>query len=220
MKHFVLGHLVLASALLVFAAPVFGDDMSVTNSTATTTSVTPSDFVWNASLINLKEIYLGQVAQTNSQNEAVHKFGKRMVRDHSRLQDRLAMIAKAGGYQLPDTNVFSIVPETAPPEEKEATELMTGTPEERLQRARISVHNLEGLTGSDFDHAYADAMVEGHAKAVDFYQNACASLQDAPLHRYAQRGLSVVRTHYALAQKLQSEVDTNAPAGTNAAPNM
>ena len=158
MKRFVLGELAVASALFVLAMPVFGDDMGATNSATATPSVTPSDFVWDASLINLKEIRLGEAAQTNSQNKAVQDFGKHMIRDHTRLNERLVRIAKSEGLELPDTNIFD-VPVMQPPEEKEATELMTETPQQRLQRAQWDVHSLVLLSGPDFDRAYADAMV-------------------------------------------------------------
>ena len=219
MKRFVLGELAVASALFVLAMPVFGDDMGATNSATATPSVTPSDFVWDASLINLKEIRLGEAAQTNSQNKAVQDFGKHMVRDHTRLNERLVRIAKSEGLELPDTNIFD-VPVMQPPEEKEATELMTETPQQRLQRAQWDVHSLVLLSGPDFDRAYADAMVQGHEKAIQKFQDASAALQDDQLKRYAERGLIIIRRHYEMAQKLQSEVETNAPAGTNAAPNM
>jgi len=219
MKRFVLGELAVASALFVLAMPVFGDDMGATNSATATPSVTPSDFVWDASLINLKEIRLGEAAQTNSQNKAVQDFGKHMIRDHTRLNERLVRIAKSEGLELPDTNIFD-VPVMQPPEEKEATELMTETPQQRLQRAQWDVHSLVLLSGPDFDRAYADAMVQGHEKAIQKFQDASAALQDDQLKRYAERGLIIIRRHYEMAQKLQSEVETNAPAGTNAAPNM
>ncbi len=124
MKPVVLNKIVLAAAVVFFAARVFGDDnMSSTNPP---TMLTPADFAWDASLINLKEIRLGEAAQTNSQNGDVQEFGKHMVRDHSRMNARLEKIAQSEGLQLPDTNTFYI-PATAP-EKKQATQLMTETP--------------------------------------------------------------------------------------------
>ncbi len=106
MKRVVLNNIVLAAALCLFGARAFGDDnMSSTNLPVV---VTPADFAWDASLINLKEIRLGEAAQTNSQNQQVQEFGRRMVRDHSRLNARLEKIAQGEGLQLPDTNTFYI----------------------------------------------------------------------------------------------------------------
>jgi len=217
MKLTMLNKIVLAAAVCVLAAPAFAaGDLSSTNQPP---SITPADFAWDAALINYKEIRLGEVAQTNSQNAAVQEFGRHMVRDHSRLNDRLVKIAQSEGLPLPDTNVF-YVPVT-PPENKPATELMEETPQERLLDAQLDVQNLASKTGPDFDQAYAEAMVKGHQKAMAKFQNASESLQDEQLKKYANRGLRVIRDHYEMAQKLQSEVETNTPAGmTNSAPNM
>jgi putative membrane protein len=212
--------MVLAGALCAFAfvLPARAQDMSSTNTA--TTAIAPADFAWDAALINLKEMRLGEAAQKNSQNPDVQKFGEHMVRDHSKMNARLEKIAADEGLTLPDTNTF-YVPVTAP-ENKPATELMTESPQQRLLVAQVDVQQLVSLTGTDFDHAYADAMVNGHAKVIDKFQGAASALQDEPLKKYTDRSLRIVRDHYEMALKLQAEVNTNAPANsmTNSAPTM
>jgi len=200
----------LAACVLALAVPVLADD---TNMPAMPT-MTPADFAWDAALINLKEIRLGEAAQTNSQNTAVQEFGKHMVRDHSKLQQRLEKIAADEGLQLPDTNTFYV--EVTAPEEKPATEMMEETPQQKLLDAQLDVQHLSSLTGTDFDQAYADAMVKGHEKAIQKFEDASGTLQDAALKKYADRGLKVIRHHYEMAQKLQNGLmsATNAPASS------
>lgn len=210
---------VCAAAIPVF--PGLSDDMSSTNA-PTISVVTPADFVWDAGLINLKEMRLGHVAQTNSQNPEVQKFGKEMVRDHTRLFNYLVKIAGAEGLQLPDTNTFYMT--VTAPEEKEATELLPETPQQRLLDAQLDVQNLASLTGPDFDQAYADAMVKGHEKAVGVFENAASTLQDKPLKKYAEKGLRIIRHHLEMARDLQSKVmpamqNTNAPASSGGSMN-
>jgi hypothetical protein len=136
------------------------------------------------------------------------------------MNERLTRIANAEGLQLPETNIFD-VPVATPPPEKEATELMTETPQQRLQQAQWDVQNLASQSGPAFDQAYAMAMVQGHEKAIQKFQDASASLTDEQLKKYADRGLKNIRDHYEMAQKLENEVQTNAPAGmTNSQPNM
>ena len=216
MKRVVL-NIVLAAAFCLLGARAFGDDsMSSTNLPGT---VTPGDFAWDAALINLKEIRLGEAAQTNSQNADVQQFGRRMVRDHSRLNARLEKIAQSEGLQLPDTNTFYL-PVMAPGE-KQATQLMTETPQDKLRDAQLDVQSLASLSGPAFDQAYAEAMVNGHHKAMDLFQNASTTLSDEDLKKYADHGLRSIREHYEMAQKLQSELSANEPAGvTNTAPAM
>jgi putative membrane protein len=214
MKATHLSKFVLAAAVWTLAAPAFGQDMASTN--VPPTPMTAADFVWDASLINLKEIRLGEAAQSNSQNTAVQDFGKHMVRDHSRLNDRLVKIAAAEGLQLPATNTFYI-PVTAPVE-KQATQLLAETPQQKLQDAQLDVQNLASLSGPDFDQAYATAMVKGHGMALQEFQDASTSLTDEQLKRYAERGVRAIRDHYEMAQKLQSEVETNAPSAMTNSP--
>src|SRR5215469_5978106 len=217
MKLVVLNKILLTAAVYFLVAQVFGDDnMSSTNPPAT---VLPADFAWDASLINLKEMRLGEAAQTNSQNPDVQEFGRHMVRDHSRLNTRLEKIAQGEGVPLPDTNTFYI-PVTVP-QQKQATQLMTETPQERLRDAQLDVQSLASQSGAAFDQAYAAAMVKGHKDAMDKFQDASATLPDDPLKKYADRGLRVIKDHFEMAQKLESEVSTNVPAGReNATPGM
>ena len=216
MKRNAWNRIILLAGLCAFAIPALGDDMSVTNPPA----MSAADFVWDASLINLKEIRLGEAAQSNSQNTAVQEFGAHMVRDHSRLNARLTRIAADEGLTLPETNVFYLP--VSPPPEKQATELLPETPQQKLQDAQVDVQNLVSLSGPQFDQAYADAMVKGHEKAMQKFENASTSLQDDQLKRYADRGLKAIRGHYEMAQKLQSEVETNSLPGTmtNSSSNM
>src|SRR5215469_8151166 len=158
----------LAVAVCALAVPVLADDTMATNEPAAP-MMTPADFAWDAALINLTEIRLGEAAQSNSQNTAVQEFGRRMVRDHSKMNERLMKIAADEGLQLPDTNTF-YVPVTAP-EKKPATELKTETPQQKLLDAQLDVQQLASLAGTDFDHAYADAMVKGHEKAVQKFED-------------------------------------------------
>jgi putative membrane protein len=220
MKRSAWNKIVLAAGLCAFAVPVFGDDMNATNPPTPPPVMSPADFVWDASLINLKEIRLGEAAQTNSQNAEVQEFGKHMVRDHSRLNARLVKIAADEGLTLPDTNTF-YVPVT-PPAEKQATQLLPETPQQKLLDAQVDVQNLVSLSGPDFDQAYASAMVRGHEKAIQKFEDASASLQDESLKKFADRGLRTIRGHYEMAQKLQSEVETNSVPGTmtNSSSNM
>jgi putative membrane protein len=207
----VVNKIVLVAALCALAVPVLGQDMNSTNPPPP--AMSPADFVWDASLTNLKEIRLGEAAETNSQNPDVQEFGRHMVRDHSRLNARLEKIAQTESLTLPDTNTFYIIV-GQPPEEKEGNELLPETPQQRLQKAQWDVQTLTALSGPAFDQAYADAMVKGHEKAIQKFEDASASLQDESLKKYADRGLKTIRGHRDMAQKLQAEVETNAVPAT------
>jgi putative membrane protein len=212
MKAIRFNKVVLVAVFCALAIPALADDTMTTNEPGAA-MVTPADFAWDAALINLKEIRLGEVAESKSQNTVVQEFGRHMVQDHSKMNGRLMKIAAAEGLQLPDTNTFYV--QVTASAEKPATELMEETPQQKLQDAQADVQQMSSLTGSEFDQAYADAMVKGHEKAMQKFEDASASLQDKPLKNYADKGLKSIRHHYEMAQQLQSEVTsgTNAPAG-------
>lgn len=205
----------LTVAVCALAITATADDTVTANGPASTI-VTPADFTWDAGTVNLKEMRLGEAAQSKSHNKAVRQFGRRMDRDHWKLNDRLARIADKEGLQLPETNTFYM--QIAPPEEKPATELMEDNPDERLQEAQLDAQHLESLTGADFDRAYADAMVKGHEKAVDMYENAVSTLTDPALKRYAEHGLHVVRHHLEMAQKLDEQVNGTSASASSPPP--
>lgn len=205
MKAFGFKKVMVAVAVCALAIPAIADDTMTT----ATPVVTPADFTWDAGMINMKEMRLGKAAQANSKNKAVKQFGKDMVRDHSKLNDRLAKISDKEGLQLPETSTFYM--KITASEEKPATELMEQEgPEERLRDAQLDAQQVESLTGSSFDRAYADAMVKGHEKAVQMYENAVSSLTDPALRKYAKSGLRVVRHHLEMAQKLDEKVNGSA----------
>ena len=190
---------ILAAFVFALAVPVLADDSSTP-----AMPMTAADFAWDAGLINLTEVRLGEVAQSNSHNKAVKKFGKQMVRDHSRMEQNLEKIAADEGLQLPDTNSFNA--QVTAPEKKPATEMTAETAEQRLQDAQLEVQHLASLTAAEFDQAYADAMVEGHEKAIQKFEDASGTLQDRALKKYAKTGLKIIRHHLEMAQKLQSKL--------------
>lgn len=205
----------LAVLLCALAIPATADD-TMNASGPANSIVTPADFTWDAGTINFKEIRLGEAAQTKSRNKAVRQFGKHMERDHAKLNDRLARIADKEGLQLPETNTFYMA--ISPPEEKPATELMEESLDDRLRDAQLDARHLESLTGASFDRAYADAMVKGHEKAVDMYENAVSALTDPALKKYAEYGLHVVRHHLEMAQRLDEQVNGAGAAAASPPP--
>ena len=208
MKYAIAFKVMVAVTVCAMALPVLADDTDQNNMQSTSV-MTPADFAWDAGLINLEEIRLGQAAQSNSQNKAVQKFAMHMVRDHLKMEDRLGNIAAEEGLQLPDANTFYTQVDAS--EEKPATELMRETPQQKLVNAQVNVQHLVSLRGPNFDRAYADAMVKGHDMAVQEFESASDSLQDSALKKYANKGLKTIRHHDEMAQKLQSQVSTSAP---------
>jgi predicted outer membrane protein len=69
--------------------------------------------------------------------------------------------------------------------------------------------NLEMLSGTAFDQAYASKMVMGHQRAIRKYEMASTDLQDGALKNYADKMLPDLRTHLEKAQALQAKVGSS-----------
>jgi putative membrane protein len=186
---------------------VLADD---TNNLATSSSlqapVSAPEFVWNASVANLKEVRLGEFAEQNSTNDDVKSFARHMVHDHLAANRRLTRAALTDGFNLPDTNAFYIFVNNDQ-QVKQGTQLIQReTPESMLRSQQISAQQVEAFTGGDFDKAYADAMVKDHADAIQLFENASENVTNEDLKRIATKTLPTLRHHFEMAQTLQNEI--------------
>jgi predicted outer membrane protein len=110
--------LLMALVALVCFAPHARADATV--------STSDQAFVVAAAQINLTEIKLGEVAVQNAQREDVKDFGRRMVKDHTAINEDLKTLAAQKNVVLPDSLDAD---------------------------NQMMVDKLTELTGADFDHA-------------------------------------------------------------------
>jgi putative membrane protein len=149
--------------------------------TARSPGLSDSDkaFAQQADQINMTEARLGEIAQMNAENPAVKAFGRLLTDDHNRLNHGL--------YGL-----RHVV-------QREGVSLAR-----RLdQQHREEVDHLSQLKGSAFDQAYVQAMVEGHQKAVSYFEHEGDRLQDPRLKNWALNTLPILQQHLALAKTIQ-----------------
>ena len=62
--------------------------------------------------------------------------------------------------------------------------------------------NLSGLSGKNFDHAYAEAMVKDHGKAVKLFQQCERECTNDELREFAKQTLPILREHLTMARKM------------------
>lgn len=74
--------------------------------------------------------------------------------------------------------------------------------------------NLESLSGTEFDRAYAAKMVKAHEMAIHKFEMASAQLQDPELKKYADKTLPVLRSHLRMAEDLVTKVGADSGNGT------
>jgi putative membrane protein len=134
----------------------------------------PATFTRMAALGGMTEVELGKVAQTKSQDASVKKFGEQMVKDHGKANKELASIAAGKGMKVP----------TSLDSEHQAI-----------------VKKLSAKSGSDFDTAYSQQMVEDHAKTIALFE-AAQNSSDAEIAAFAKKTLPTLKEHKEMADSL------------------
>ncbi|MBK0380276.1 DUF4142 domain-containing protein [Mucilaginibacter segetis] len=161
------------------------DSLNMAKDTSTTgmngIAVTSDDAEFATKLANggMTEVALGKIAQEKGTSQKVKDFGSMMVTDHSKANDELMAIAKAKNITLP------------------------ATPDDEHQKM---INDLSAKTGTDFDKAYVDAMVDGHEKTVSLLEDGAQNCKDADLKAFAAKILPTVKGHLEKIKEIQSSM--------------
>jgi putative membrane protein len=137
-----------------------------------------ADFVSHATVAGKTEVAAAHVALKNSQSDDVRAFAKRMIKDHTKANVKLASIANGKGLAVP-AHVDA--------------------------KHRAVVDSLRSQTGAAFDAAYAKQMVSDHEEAVALFNSEAASTTDSDLSAFAQKTLPTLEHHKNMADKLATQ---------------
>lgn len=138
-------------------------------------SETDQQFIIKASQGNKAEVELGQLAMNKASNPEVKRFAERIVKDHSKANQKLNSMAKKKGVSIP----------------------------ENLSEEAVQLKNtLTALNGAEFDKQYMSAMVDDHQKDIDEFQNQSQQGQDKDVKHFADQSLPVLKRHLDMAQSL------------------
>lgn len=132
-------------------------------------------FVMEAAMGGMMEVELGRIAAQQGASDAVKQFGQRMVDDHTKANTELMSLATSKGMTLP-------------------TELD--------EKHRNEVTKLSGMSGADFDRAYARKMVNDHKKKADNFEKQSTRGSDPDLKAFATKALPTVQEHLQMARAL------------------
>jgi putative membrane protein len=125
-------------------------------------------FLVQAADINLSEIQLGQLAQKKSTTDHVQELGKLMENEHTKSQEELLSLAAHKSITLPE----------AP-----------------SRKSQDVYKDLIERTGKDFDKKFCDLMINRHKEAIDIFEKASSSCNDADVRTWAIDMLPKLRAH-------------------------
>ncbi len=155
---------------------VIADERNDANLTAP--KETDAEFVVNATIINLKEIQLGQLAQSNYALIEVANLGKMMEKEHSEVLKELESLAAKKNFTIPKT--------------------LTGN-------ATNEYEKLKNMVGAEFDKTYCDMMVKGHEDAIEKFTAASLNSADNDVKAWAESKLPSLKNHLEHALMCQSK---------------
>jgi putative membrane protein len=135
-------------------------------------------FATEAAQGGLAEVELGQLAVQKATSPQVKQFAQRMVTDHSKANRDLEQLAKSENLDLP-TQVDA--------------------------KQKSEMDRLRGMSGSAFDAAYMQQMVQDHQKDVSEFQKQAQSGGDPALKGFAQKYLPTLQQHLQMAQSTASK---------------
>lgn len=138
-----------------------------------------ADFYKEASSGGIMEIDLGKYAQMNARNQRVKNFGAMMVRDHSKANNAL--------ISLTASNKNLIYPDTIA----------------EMNRNRNTENDLKMKTGSDFDKAYMNQMVDEHEKDIEKYKKEAEDGRNPDLKTFVINTLPILQVHLDSAKSIR-----------------
>jgi putative membrane protein len=124
----------------------------------------------------LAEVMLGKLAQDKGGTQ-VKDFAGMMVKDHSKANEELMILAKSKNITLPS---------------------VLNKDEQKI------FDDLNKKVGADFDKSYVKGMVDDHKNDVKEFDEASKNLKDADLKAFASKNLPVLKMHLAAVSKIDS----------------
>ena len=177
---------------------------------------------------NQMEIRVARLAQSHSSSAKVKSFGARLVRDHSASDQRVVALAKklgitlARGDEMDSTGHYGM--RGGEYKGRDTTSAMqrndtTGREGYRRGDSTYSSQRYDS-TGQQgrgqmrqhadlqFDSTFANAMVEGHNKAIGMLEQAQGQVQHEELRSLIASTLPTLRQHLQTAQSLSTSTGT------------
>lgn len=142
--------------------------------------ISAADFLVSATITSLKEVKLGQLAQSNGSIQEVKDLGKLMESEHTEILKSLETLATKKQITIPKS--------------------LTGTELDEYNK-------LQKMAGPEFDKEYCDAMVVGHQNAIGEFDKASLETYDADIKGWAESKLAALRNHLDHALACQEKCD-------------
>jgi len=138
-------------------------------------------FLEDAAQAGHAEIDGSKLAEEKAANPEVKAYARKMIQDHAKVAEELALLAAKKGVKLPDG-----------PSLTQKTELTA----------------LRALSGETFDKMYVSRVgVAAHESAVELFRRTSMEAQDTDVRAFAAKHLPALEHHLQQAQTLHGKAD-------------
>jgi putative membrane protein len=137
-------------------------------------------FLLTAGSSNLLEIQTAQLALQKATSPDVKKFAQMMLDHHTKATQELKTIA---------------------------TPLSVTLPEAMMPIHQAMADKLKDASGKKFDEAYMDAMETAHQMDIAMFETKSRTAADPTVKAFATKTLPMLKSHAAMATKLEDKVD-------------
>jgi putative membrane protein len=161
----ILACLVLAAGTATVAGAQNGSDASMGD----------KHFVSEALKGGQAEVAMGQLAEQKGNSSDVKSFGRRMVKDHTKMGDEMKGVASAEGITLPSSPTI-------------------------MEQAEIK--KLKGLSGDDFDQEYIKTMVKDHESDLNDFKKEAQDGKSAKVKDAANQGAPIISEHLTMIRQI------------------
>lgn len=130
----------------------------------------------------MMEVELGRLAVQRGSSAGVKQYGQEMVEEHTRANQELMQLVMQKQVELP-------------------TEMST--------QNTATIDRLSELSGTSFDTAYKQAMIDSHNQAIALFQAQSQQGQDPQLKAWAAQKLPNLQAHLQMVNQMLA--DTSQP---------
>jgi putative membrane protein len=132
--------------------------------------------------VNQDEIAAGNLAQQKGQTGDIKNYGKKLVADHTRLENELMTAAKKAGISPSDS-------------------ALTAHDKETMQVDKNKMDQLKRMSGAEFDKTFAQVLSKDHEHVVSMLKDHKNDLRSADLKALVDSTIPVLEQHKDMADK-------------------
>lgn len=145
--------------------------------------------------VNQMEIELAKVAASQAKSPEVKKYAERLLKDHTKADNKVNDLAKKRGVTL-----------THPTPKDDAEK-------KQMDEEMATMTRLKGLEGETFDREYVTAMASGHGRVLKMVSDAQSQAKDPEVISILKSVHPVVQQHLKTAEKLAAKLNKSSTPG-------